>query len=299
MLAVLLILIAIALVLVAHSLLHPPRMSDGKAAYVLKRLSPGDLGMRFSEMTFTVHNHRAGSALDIASWWIPHSASGDRTVVFVHGYADAKVGSIAWAPTWQQLGFHVLAIDLRAHGESGGFYTTGGVLERRDLDQVLNQLRAIRPEQPRRLVLFGISFGAAVVLAAAEGRDDLAAVVLECPFARYRNAVRTHVRIFDLPLPSLLPAVMWIGKRLSGVDLDEIQPLQLLSRVKCPLMVIQSGDDPFVPPEDAREIESALMRRPPKCGLAVYRHVPGASHLLALTIDPADYARRLGEFLRA
>ena len=41
-------------------------------------------------------------------------AESDRCVVLLHGYADAKVGAIAWAPMWHELGYHALAIDLRA-----------------------------------------------------------------------------------------------------------------------------------------------------------------------------------------
>src|ERR1700733_3113274 len=98
---------------------------------------------------------------------MPNQNSSNKTVILIHGYADAKVGSIAWAPTWQSLGYHILAIDLRAHGESAGRFTTAGFFERHDLDQIINQLRAAHPQQTERLVLFGISLGAAVALAAA------------------------------------------------------------------------------------------------------------------------------------
>ena len=39
-------------------------------------------------------------------------------------------------------GYHVLVIDLRAHGESGGSHSTAGFFERHDLNQVINDLRA-------------------------------------------------------------------------------------------------------------------------------------------------------------
>src|SRR5438094_889791 len=116
---------AAALTLMAFALLRPPRMTDGKAVWVLKRLSPGDLGLRFEDVSFHARDD-SGKQVRLAGWWVPHPHAGvRRCAVLLHGYADAKVGAIAWAPAWQALGFHMLAIDLRAHGESGGTYSTG------------------------------------------------------------------------------------------------------------------------------------------------------------------------------
>ena len=146
MLVVLSLVTAAGLILLAHGILRPPRMSDGKAVYVLKRLSPADLEMQYESITYEVRDERSGGMLNIAGWWIPHPVGGSKTVVLLHGYADAKVGAIAWAPVWRQLGYHILAIDLRAHGESGGVYSTGGYFERHDVDQVINQVRAAHPQ---------------------------------------------------------------------------------------------------------------------------------------------------------
>src|SRR3954454_14240551 len=176
--AALVVLLGATTWMMARMLLVPERMSDPRAAFVLKRVSPADLGVRYEPAKFTVRADPRGT-LDLAAWWIPCPRSpqllgsgakgdpgGDRTVVLIHGYSDAKVGAIAWAPTWHALGYHVLAIDLRAHGESGGPFSTSGYFERHDLNQVLNQLRAQRPDETRHLVLFGVSLGAATALAA-------------------------------------------------------------------------------------------------------------------------------------
>jgi hypothetical protein len=290
----LVLVIAAALVLTAHMILHPPRMTDGKAMYVLQRLSPGDLGMHFEAIRFTIHDHRTHRAIDLASWWIPHPAGGTKTVVLIHGYADAKVGAIAWAPTWRELGYHVLAIDLRAHGESDGQYTTAGVFERHDLDQLLNQLRAAKPQQTAQILLFGASLGAVVALATTELRDDIAAVVLECPLVSFRRGVEVQARLAGLPLSAMLPLTMKIANWMCGADLDEIQPLSLIAQVKCPVMVIQSADDPFAPPADVLAIEEAIAKRSDK---SVFWLVPDAPHLLALAGDPVEYQRRIVNFL--
>ena len=131
LLAAQLLMIGGVIFIMARMLLRPERMNDPRAAFVLKRLSPADLGMRFEPLKFRVRDEHTGGPLELAAWWIPcpdPSANG-RCVILIHGYADAKVGAIAWAPTWQSLGYHILALDLRAHGESPGSQSTAGGLK--------------------------------------------------------------------------------------------------------------------------------------------------------------------------
>jgi len=139
----------VAVWLMARLLLRPPRMSDARALVKLGRLSPADLGLDFEDAPFQVIDESTGKKLSLAAWWIENRQAQGRCVVILHGYADAKVGGIAWAPLWRDLGFHILALDLRAHGESGGTCCSAGFWERHDLIQVINQLKADRPEQTR------------------------------------------------------------------------------------------------------------------------------------------------------
>ena len=116
---------AATVVFMAQALLRPPRMSDGKALYLLRRLAPDDLGLAYER----AEPHRPRRAHRPAA--LPgglvgpgrptrRAADAGRCAVLIHGYADAKVGAIAWAPVWHALGYHLLVPDLRAHGESGG-----------------------------------------------------------------------------------------------------------------------------------------------------------------------------------
>src|SRR5690348_1814645 len=126
-----LILSAAVIATMAYFFARPPRMTDGKAAWLLRRLSPGDLNLPFKELRLTVCEERS-RPLSIAAWLIPCDQA-DQCAILLHGYADAKVGAIAWAPVWHALGYHLLVPDLRAHGESGGKFCTGGYFERHDI----------------------------------------------------------------------------------------------------------------------------------------------------------------------
>jgi pimeloyl-ACP methyl ester carboxylesterase len=284
-------------VLLARSLLRPPRMSDGKAMWVLKRLSPGDLGLAFEETSFDLRDAATGSPLRIAGWWIPHPAAAGRCVVLLHGYADAKVGSIAWAPTWHALGWNVLAVDLRAHGESGGAQCTGGFLERRDVGDVLNLLRARMPGQTRQVVLFGASFGATVAAATAALRDDVDAVVLDSPPPDFASGAITHMAGLGAPGGPLPRLAVRLAERLAGADFAAVRTADVLPRLSCPVLVIAPALDAFLGPADGDALRAALAARPPSAGPGVYWHVPDAGHLMALPADPTAYRNELASFL--
>lgn len=291
------VLTVIALVFVmARGLVRPPRMTDGKAIYVLKRLSPGDLAMPFEDVVFRVRD-AGGGQINIAGWWMPHPAGSRRTCILVHGYADAKVGAIAWAPTWRDLGFNVLAIDLRAHGDSGGKYTTAGHLEREDLSQVIDQLRAARPDRTEQIVLFGISLGAAVVGAVGAMCEDLSAVVMESPYGHFVRAATRHGWVMGMPLVWLQPMVVRLAGWMTGANYDEVAPVNLIGQIRCPLMLIHSGDDPLIDPADAEALREAMARRDPSRGPSVYWEIPGAYHVMGLAVDPRAYHQRLAGFM--
>lgn len=284
----------LACVLAGH-LLRPPRMTDGKALVVLGRLSPADLGLSHSPMNFTVPDAaQPGRSIRLTGWWLPAAVPSERCVVLLHGYADAKVGAIAWAPTWHGLGWNVLAIDLRGHGESEGRHSTAGFYERDDLDAVLNALRQERPGATRRLALFGVSLGGAVALATAARRSDLDAVIVESVYADYLTAVRAHGRRLAMPLEWTHPIAFRIAEWVSGARFADVRPVDLIPRVAAPLLLIHSGADSFVSPADQSRLDAALAQR---SAIGERWVIEQAEHTLGLQRDPQAYRDRLAAFL--
>ena len=297
----------VVVLMMARFLLMPPRMTGGLAFWTLKRLTPRDLNLAYEELWFDVRDEAVGGreVLKVAAWWIgARDPSCGRCVVIVHGYADSRIGGIAWAPTFVEMGWNVLSIDLRAHGESGGRHTTAGYFERYDLSQVIDQVRAMRPEKTRRLVLFGVSLGAAVAGGAVElrqgnaaGKSDVDAVIMDCPYRDYVSAAKTHARVMDMPGPWFQRAAVGLAKWMSGADFYACSPVEVIPRLRCPLMVIHGADDLFVDVADMDAVEAATRSRGAELGPTVYWRVERTHHVLAIASDPGVFRRRLEDFL--
>jgi pimeloyl-ACP methyl ester carboxylesterase len=279
--------------LMAWSILTPPRMTAGKAIYHLRRLSPGELGLGFEERVFQVRDERTGRQLRLAGWWIPAAPGCRRTALLIHGYADAKVGAIAFAPLLNELNFNILAIDLRAHGDSAGRFCTAGFFEREDLNQVINQLRAEQPNQTERFILFGISLGASVAAATAAMRGDIDAVILESPFPSYDRVVTNHTRLLNLPTGLILKSALTVAQKISGADFTAVRLVDQCRKIKCPVLMIVAGEDVLLAAADVADLRQAAAESPGN----EFWLVPGANHLQSMSCDPTEYSRRIERFL--
>jgi hypothetical protein len=288
---------AIIVVMMALFLIRPRKMTDARALLELRRLSPEDVGLEFEETPFDVVDQQSGKKLKIAAWWIPNEASRGKCAVIVHGYSDAKVGAIAWAPLLRSLGFAILAVDLRAHGESGGIYCTAGFWERHDLNQVIDQIKLIRPGQTQQVILFGISMGAAVVAAAAALRDDLAAIILEGPYADFTAAASMQALRLGMPGPLFQRMAYAVAQWIGQCDFAAVRPVDLIPKITCPLMVVEGTNDPFLSPDDMTGIRQAVESRSEAQSPSVFWLQDGVHHVVGLCDDPDAYHQRMEDFL--
>jgi len=286
---------ALVVLFLAATILSPPRMTDGKALYLLHRLSPADLGLSFEDVYFDVRTTRSRQSIRIKGWWIASRVASSKCVIILHGFADAKVGAIAWAPLWHDLGFSILAIDLPAHGESGGRFATGGFHERHILSTILNSLRLERETQTQEIILFGASYGAAVALATAALRDDLAGVVLDSPFASYEQALGRRLDLARLMDRSVFQPACLLIELICAAKFSEVAPVVLIPKISAPILLIQSGQDVAIPTDARRSLEAAAGM--PADGFRACVTFEDAPHLHGLITEPNRYREVIKSFL--
>lgn len=154
-----------------------PLLGSLAALYRLKEPSPGDprtlLGVSYEWVRFPATD---GVVLD--GWWIP-AARGTRTdgrgcvqwgadtVILCHGFGADKAKQLFLARDLVPNGYNVLAIDLRAHGRSGGQFSGMGAVESRDVLGAVRWVRSNHPRECQRVLGLGESLGAVALICAA------------------------------------------------------------------------------------------------------------------------------------
>lgn len=215
------------------------------------------------------------------------------TAILFHGYRSQwNLDFSCSVSYYHSLGFALLLVDQRAHGESGGHYITYGVKERRDVLSWIDYVN-LRFGDNTPILIGGLSMGASTVqMACGLGLpENVRAAVSDCGFTTPYE-IGVHVlRRRKLPVWLLLPQVELFCRLLAGFGLKECSTLTAQRRNRIPTFFVHGEDDNLVPCE-------MTLRNYKAC--RAEKHlltVPGATHGVSYLVDQPRYEREIKEFL--
>lgn len=281
----------------AYVFLHPLRQRV--------RRTPACFGLRFERVTLT-----SSDGTRLAAWYVPRPGA-RAAVVLCHGYPSSREDVLELIPALHRAGFHVLAFDFRALGESDGRICTLGREEPQDVLTAIAFLRSRQEVDPGRIGVLGTSMGAACCLMAAARSEAIRAVVADSAFARLDWMVGERFRL----LPPLIRwplarSTRWWAERFASFSAAEVCPLAAVPRIAPrTILFIHGGADELIPLAHARLLYAASLTCPPgsparartspgrmeACALWI---VPGVFHARCHACQPAEYERRVIAFFR-
>jgi len=274
--------------IVGPGVLHPPRFDPMRTADAEEMLKRTDA----RKEDFVV---RAPDGVGLRGWKMrPRTPNGDWVILF-HGILDNRTGVVGHAEFLLRRGYSVVAMDARAHGESGGEMATYGWKERYDTVAITNVL--FSTENVRHLAALGVSLGGAIALQSAAVEPRIEAVVAEDPFADLREVSYDYAGLHVSPLlgktlfrPATILALIRL-REAGGFSPDDVSPEKAVAARSFPVLLICGTRDRIIPCRHAERIYEAA--RGPK-DLWI---VEGAEHAAALGHAPAPYERRVSGFL--
>ena len=210
-------------------------------------------------------------------------------VLLLHGVGASRRALLGRARFLAAAGHSVLLVDFRGHGESSAARCTWGAHESGDVRAAIAFLREAVPSE--RIGVIGISMGGAAALL-GPGPLPADALVLESVYPTISDAVNGRLTAWLGALGQALtrPVLAWVFPR-EGVTIDDLRPIDRIHEQHTPLLVLAGGADRYTSVQEAREL-FARAREPKELWV-----VEGAAHVDLHAFAPAEYERRVGEFL--
>jgi fermentation-respiration switch protein FrsA (DUF1100 family) len=221
--------------------------------------------------------------INLAAWYTP--PQNGSVILVAHGYNGNRPENIY--VMLAKHGYGVLAWDFRAHGQSGGEHCSLGYYEQLDVEAALNY--ALAQPDVEHIGAWGGSMGASTVILSAAKHTEIEALVSDSAFPTLEDVIRLNT-----PIKIMQPFVLFFGESLSGADLDQVRPVDEISKISPRAVLIIDGW------RDAATAMNSPYRFFDAAGEPKQLWVEeGVPHLAMYDRDPAGYEKRVIDFFDA
>ncbi len=214
-------------------------------------------------------------------------------LICCHGWRSTPARDFSGiTPVLLARGYNLLLIEERAMCGSEGHTMAYGIKERFDV-QDWARWATSRFGDAQKIVLYGVSMGAATVLMTADLDlpKTVRAIVADCPYDTPHAIMKMHG--MELGVPGFVASAMAIlaAGIFGRFSVFEGSPMKSVKKAKLPILIIHGDDDLFVPGEMSERIAAA---NPKKIERVVFH---GAGHARSFVTDPVKYEEVLTGYL--
>ena len=212
----------------------------------------------------------------------------NKCAIILQGRTESLLYSYYFAKPYAEEGYNILVVDLRAHGLSGGKYQTGGVKEGKDLAAWIKYIE--KRFNIESFVFHGICIGGATAIYATLNLDEstqnkIQKIVCEGLFATYFEMFKLNFAVYKKKPFPMLYLTFILARIYTGVDFFKNRPINVISKIKCPILLIYSEEDNFSPKESCENLYKACLN--PLSKLVFFPH-GRHSHVRSLNTESYD-----------
>ncbi len=286
------LIIIIAVLLTASVLAYLAYKESDKIIYRKTQRTPVTVFPDQMKVPFENVIFKNSEGITLRGWFIPASEESQKTIIFMHGWAMNKGFLLPSTVFLREKGFNLFYFDFRGSGESGEGMSSIGYLEIKDANAAIEAIRKTRPEQTKKLGVYGLSMGAAVAVYEAAHNPAISCVVAEGCYYSYEKVVARWARFHrNTPYFPLVFLVLYFARKRLGMNPEDFSPRHNIKKLGAkPIFIINGADDNLAPRHDARKLH--MKARGPK-QLWI---VANASHTECSEAAGQQYKNRLEEF---
>ncbi len=217
----------------------------------------------------------------------------DITVICLHGYNSSGIGDFS-AHTFDYLamGYNVLHVSHRHHGESDGKVVGFATLDRFDVLKWVDAINARFPEG--KIFITGISMGGATAMQCSclALPSNVKGIIADCGYSNLKDEYEFMAKKYLGFVPRLTRRLMNVLMRIIvGYGMEDSDSVEAVAHAKCPILFITGDKDAFVPSEMTIRAYNACSAEKE---LLV---VPGAGHAQAHYKDTEKYNSTVKAFI--
>jgi len=186
-----------------------------------------------------------------------------------------------------------IIVEQRSHGRSDGNVITFGIRERYDVLSWVDYAIA-RFGKDVKIILSGVSMGAATVLMASELNlpDNVVGIIADCPYTSPKEIITKVAYDKGLPGKLIYPLIKLSAKILARVDIDKASAIEAVKNTDIPILIIHGTDDRFVPYDMGKRIFEACASSKKQM-----LSVEGAGHATSYFKETNLYVESVNNFL--
>jgi len=228
--------------------------------------------------------------LTLEAWYAKTDSTPKGTVALFHGLNNSKSMSIQESNEFRYMGYNVMLVDFRAHGNSEGNITTIGWNESEDVKLAYDWLVQ---KGENKIFLWGFSMGSVAVLkSVAENNLKVAGIILEMPFGSLLQHMKGRAPTFGFPKqPFGVLVTFWTGVR-RGFNGFKFNLNKYAEQLNCPVLYQWADKDIYVTEKEAETLFNHIGSRQKK--MVVYEN---AGHGSLVQQNSTKWRIEIEEFL--
>ena len=179
----------------------------------------------------------------------------DKTVIIVPGRTETLRYSYFYAIAYKDIGFNILVIDKRGHGDSEGCYEDGGQSSYVDLH---NWARFLKEKfNVEDITLHGICIGSehcVHAIASKDCPDNIKRIITDGMYSTFKESFKLHMKKDKRSIFPYLQMTMLWAKHYTKSNFSHNGPIYEMDKITKPFLFIYTELDEFSTPKQGKAL---------------------------------------------
>jgi alpha-beta hydrolase superfamily lysophospholipase len=215
------------------------------------------------------------------------------TIILLHGIRSNKESFNRLSGKLSQIGYNCVAIDSRAHGQSGGQFCTFGVKEKLDISRLIDTLIQTGKFDDQ-IGVWGQSLGGAIGLQAISIDKRIKYGIIESAFSDFEVITQDYFEFhLGFNIPAITNYLTYRAGKISDFEPNEARPVDYCKNIDQPILIVHGSKDKRINIKYALENFESIISTGKE-----FLEIQNANHLNVWEVGNDNYFEKAFEFIK-